>query len=783
MIAVCALLLVISACRDTAEQPETARSEPVNKDRAEKAAFVQRENCIECHNEQYMEWVGSRHDLAMDVASDETVKGDFNNSTFIYQGVQATFYSSGGKYFIRTEGPGIERRDDEVAYVLGVSPLQLYMTAFPDGRIQLFDIAWDNRHMSMGGQHWIHLYPDKKAAASRDSGRTHHFLNWNSMCGECYTTNFRKNYDLKTDSFKTQWTMTGVGCQACHGPGSNHVEWARSGEEEAGGKTSDDTMGLEADLGADDASIQVEACARCHSSRLVLRDDYEYGKPFMDFYIPQVLVDPLYYADGQIQDEVNVYGSFLQSKKYQHEVRCTDCHDPHTARLRMYGNELCIHCHSSPPAPQFSYLKDKDYDSPVHHFHKENSPGAQCVECHMPKTAYMVVDSRRDHSFQIPRPDLSVQLNVPNACNRCHTDKSAQWSADKINQVHPSTRSGREKEGHFAEIFSAGREGESGAVPGLITVAGNRTAPSIVRATALNILSKFRSEKATGMTALSLLDEDPLVRYEAVKALSALIPATAGADEQKKKYSLLSSLLKDPVRAVRAEAARAAAEVQPEFHAPADTNDFEKALEEFRVQQEIIAELPGAHLNLGILYENMGQDEMAENEYKTAIRLIRDFYPARFQLADLYKRTGRSNEAEQQYREIIGLKPEYGEAHHLLGLLLSEGNQLDEAVAFLGEAVELVPGDARVRYDYALTLRHLGRNDDALSEMLNAHKIDQRDPSIVQAIAIFYIQDKQWESALHYTELLVQLAPDAERPKHMLKQIQEVMRAGKDNIE
>jgi tetratricopeptide (TPR) repeat protein len=609
------------------------------------------------------------------------------------------------------------------------------------------------------------------------------FLNWNSMCGECHTTNFRKNYDLKTDSFKTAWTMVDVGCQACHGPGSNHIAWAQTETVQDGDKIAYDNMGLEVNLKSDDSRVQIDACARCHSSRKSLRKDYEYGRPFMDYYVPGVLTDPLYYPDGQILGEVYVYGSFLQAKKYQHGVRCTDCHDPHTARLRTYGNELCIHCHSSPPAPQFSYLKDKDYDSPLHHFHKENSPGARCVECHMPETTFMVVDSRRDHSFQIPRPDLSVKLNIPNPCYRCHIDKSAQWAADRINEVHPSTQSRREKEVHAAEIFAAGQDGASEAVPGLIKIAGNKSEPSIVRATALNILSKFRSEKATGMTALSLLDEDPLVRYEAVKGISSLIPKAAGADDQKKKYSLLAPFLKDPVRAVRSETARAVAEVQTDFHDAADKNDFEKALEEYREQQESIAERPEAHLNLGILYENLGQDEMAVASYSTAFRLVSDFYPARFKLADLYKRTGRNNEAEQQYREIIGLEPEDGEVHHLLGLLLSEGNRLDEAASFLGRAVELMPGHARARYDYALTIRHLGRNDEALTEMLYAYEIDQRDPAVVQAIAVFYIQDKQWESALYFIELLVRLAPDAERPKHMLKQIQQNIKAGQETVE
>jgi tetratricopeptide (TPR) repeat protein len=225
------------------------------------------------------------------------------------------------------------------------------------------------------------------------------------------------------------------------------------------------------------------------------------------------------------------------------------------------------------------------------------------------------------------------------------------------------------------------------------------------------------------------------------------------------------------------------AEVPHEFHGAADKNDFEGALAEYKEQQETISERPDAHLNLGILYENLGENKMAVASYATAFRLSSNYLPARFKLADLYRRTGRNNEAEQQYREIIGLEPEHVKAHHLLGLLLSEGNRLDEAGSLLGRAVELMPGDARVRYDYALTLRHLGRTGEALTEMIYAYEIDQRDPAVVQAIAIFFIQDKQWESALYFAELLVRLAPDAERPKHMLKQIQQAIKAGKENLE
>ncbi len=284
-----------------------------------------------------------------------------------------------------------------------------------------------------------------------------------------------------------------------------------------------------------------------------MHGEYEYGKNFMDHYVPLLLLDPLYYSDGQILDEVYVYGSFIQSKKYHQGVRCTDCHNPHTARLHTYGNKLCVGCHDSSSPKQFTNMKLQDYDSPDHHFHKQDSPGSRCVECHMPETKYMIVDPRRDHSFQIPRPDLSVKLNIPNSCNRCHKDKSSRWAADKVKKWYPSTRDKDEKETHFAEIFAAGQTGKPEAEAGLIKVASDNSRPAIIRATALNILSKYGSQQALEVMEASLKDEDPLVRYEAVRRIAAYLPKSIGTESQQKKLSLLVPRLKDPVRAVRSE--------------------------------------------------------------------------------------------------------------------------------------------------------------------------------------------------------------------------------------
>ena len=89
--------------------------------------------------------------------------------------------------------------------------------------------------------------------------------------------------------------------------------------------------------------------------------------------------------------------------------------------IRIEGNGLCLQCHSN-----------EEYNVKSHHQHNESSVGAECVSCHMPTNRYMGVDDRRDHSFKIPRPDLSSQFSIPNACNACHQEKSNQWASDHL---------------------------------------------------------------------------------------------------------------------------------------------------------------------------------------------------------------------------------------------------------------------------------------------------------------------------------------------------------------
>ena len=325
-------------------------------------------------------------------------------------------------------------RTIRIKYTFGVSPLQQYLVEFPDGRLQALPIAWDTRPMEQGGQRWFHLYPEEQITHDDELHWTRAAQNWNFMCADCHSTGVRKNYDPVADRFETQWAEIDVACEACHGPASRHLAWAEA--KEAGKPwDEDENKGLTVRLDerrditwtVDPATgnavrskprtseRELEVCAQCHARRGQIAEDYVPGKPFLDDYRPALLEPPLYYADGQQRGEVYKWGSFLQSKMYAKGVTCSDCHEPHSGKLRASGNAVCTGCH----------LQGK-YDTAEHHHHPPGSAGAACAACHMPTTTYMVIDPRHDHSLRVPRPDLSVEFGTPNPCTGCHTDRDAR---------------------------------------------------------------------------------------------------------------------------------------------------------------------------------------------------------------------------------------------------------------------------------------------------------------------------------------------------------------------
>ena len=224
---------------------------------------------------------------------------------------------------------------------------------------------------------------------------------------------------------------------------------------------------------------ELNVCAKCHSRRTQLDDKFVAGDDYHTHYLPVNLDEGLYFSDGKIEDEVYVYNSFLQSRMYEEGVTCSDCHNPHSLERKAVGDKVCFSCHNS-----------ETYTPSTHHKHKKGSLGSSCISCHMPARKYMGVDSRNDHSFRIPRPDISVEFpEVPNACNLCHTDKQAQWAADTLKRWYDTTPVGKQ---NFSHALQSLRTNQVDAPKELYSILTS-DAPSIAKATATAYLGNYPS--------------------------------------------------------------------------------------------------------------------------------------------------------------------------------------------------------------------------------------------------------------------------------------------------
>ncbi len=726
------------------------------------ATFVGSEACVGCHQSEAKLWQTSQHKHAMDHATEKSVLGDFSGVTFDYFGVTSRFFRKDGKFLVETDGSDGKLATFEVKYTFGVDPLQQYLIEFPDGRIQALSIAWDSRPKDKGGQRWLHLYPNENIRADEVLHWTKLNQNWNFMCAECHSTGVRKNYDASADRFATTWSEISVGCEACHGAGSNHATWARNRASWWPlGKREDPTKGLlvrfderanvtwpeNPRTGMPQRSVppalvreEVETCGLCHARRGGFSEAWVPGHWLSDTHRVSPLERRLFNADGQMRDieETYNYAPFKQSKMFAMGVTCSDCHDPHSAELRAPGDGVCLQCHAA-----------AKYETAAHSHHADVNPALSCASCHMPARTYMIVDRRHDHSFRVPRPDLSAELGTPNACNDCHRDKTSQWAATAVEGWFGPKREGFQ---NYAKAFHAAWTGRNGAAQLLADVASDANTPAFVRASALSELSAYVSAANIDLARKGLTDPDPMVRLGALEMLS-----NAPAE---RLWPLVSSLLSDPVRGVRVRTASLLAPVATANQPPADRERFAQAADEFIAAQRLNADRPEARTTLANFLAQRGQSAEAEAEYKAARRLDPQFSPAAINLADLYRGLGREAEGLALLRTAAADAPRDASLHYAIGLTLVRQKKNDEALAELLRATELAPDQAQYAYVYAVGLHSAGRNDDALSVLKENLGKHPQDRDTLLALVTFNRDAGNITAAVEYAQQLAQIAPD-----------------------
>lgn len=715
------------------------------------ADFVGTAACTGCHEAEHAAWIGSHHDLAMQQATPDTVLGDFGDAEFVHGGVTSTFFRRDGAFFVRTDGPDGELNDYRIAYTFGVTPLQQYLIPMADGRVQALGVAWDARSAADGGQRWFHLYPDEQIDHDDPLHWTGQQQNWNYMCAGCHSTNLDKGFDPAANRFATTWTDIDVGCEACHGPGADHLAWAALDGEARGPDAGfavalsrvspawqiDPATGSAKPREAGPAHSEVGVCADCHSRRGEIAARHEAAPHFLDNYMPALLTEGLYHADGQIEDEVFVWGSFTQSRMFQAGVTCSDCHEPHSQQLRAPGDAVCAQCHL--PAK---------FATESHHHHPAESAGARCANCHMPETTYMVVDPRRDHSLRIPRPDLSVILDTPNACNRCHEDQTSTWAADHVGRWHPDGPQGLQT---WAKAFAAARAGDPRAERPLLEIADDPKAPDIARATALLELQPFLSPVSAPALENGLKDTSALVRIAGLRSLEALPP--------EHRYRFAADLLSDDRLAVRVEAGRVLAAVPRDELSEAERDLLDAAVADYAESQMYNAERPESHTSLGTLHMHLGDPAAAEAAFRKAIAIDPTFSPAYVNLADMLRTEGRDTDARAVLEAGIEQAPEDAALQHALGLLRVRTGDAAGALDALQTANRLDPDSARFAYVYAIAQNSTGDRDGALRTLREALTRHPYDRDILFGLAALSRDAGDLTAARRYAARMTELRP------------------------
>jgi len=653
----------------------------------------------------------------------DNVLGDFNDAAFEHRGIRSRFFTRGNEYFIETDGPEGKLEQFRIKFTIGVEPLQQYLVELDKGRLQALDIAWNTEQ-----KRWLHLYPDQKLKARDGLHWSGPYKNWNARCAECHQTNFKKNYSPKTASYQSKWSELTIGCEACHGAGSAHVQWAKDAKTFLTNKPAGvDEKGFTVSFPLNTSNDEIQLCARCHSRRSPMgADSPPAGEKFADHYKLALLREGLYHADGQINDEVYVYGSFLQSKMYAQGVRCSNCHEPHSGALVADGNAVCTQCHSPAGNAKFQSLKKITYDSPLHHHHKAGSEAARCVSCHMPAKTYMQVDPRRDHSFRVPRPDLSSKLGTPNACTSCHSNKTASWAASKIKVWFPDGRTGTP---HYGEILFAGRNrpGPETAEK-LIDLARDKGQPAIVRASALELLRRSMTPDLVSRITPLLKSDESLVREATLGLLDNAPPPV--------RTELAAPLLRDPVKAVRLEAAR---------------------------------------LMIGIPLDGLsGSDKAAARReisaYQRSLFARADFPETQMQIAGLAMVLRDFRTAQKAFRTALTMDPQLVDAWLTLARIQAATRQPDQVRETLEQAAQILPENAAVLFQLGALYSSASDHIRAIAALEKSQKIAGASPVLLELLATNHLAIGNLDKARAYAGKLINKYP-AHRPIPLVRQL------------
>jgi len=714
------------------------------------AQYAGSKSCRECHQASYDLWLGSDHQLAERLPDPKMDRGAFDPSReFKHPSLTSDITSEGDRFLIATLGLSGKKETFEVERVIGETPIRQYLVKLPRGRLQAVDLSHDPHK-----NEWFNVFGDEDRQAGEWGHWTGRGMNWNTQCASCHNTRLRKNYDEATDSYDTAMAEMSVSCEACHGPMKAHVDWRT---EHAGTTDSDPT------LRKFDSTQWLAACGKCHSRRTELTGDFQPGDRYLDHF-SHVIPDAseIYHADGQVRDENYVLTSFLSSKMHHAGVRCMDCHEPHSTKILQQGNALCMRCHTG------TYPNSPKIDPPTHTHHKLNGEGGQCVNCHMPQTTYMQRDPRRDHGFTIPDPLLTKEHGIPNACNRCHTDKDTDWAVAAVEKWYgPSMDRPTRKR---ARTIALAREGATGSRDNLLQLLREEKTP-FWKAVATELLYPWLYDpEVTTLLLGNLTHTNALLRGTTARALGPL-----AQQSNPQVDAAIGKLLDDPIRKVRVDAAWTLRDqIDPlSKTGPRNRVDLKsKAGEDLLRKLSYNVDMPTGALQKAVYHLDREEFKKAEDYFRFAIKLDSYSAPLRHEFAIALSMMGRTNEAIDALKEAIRLDPNEAEYHYKLALAWNETGQTDKTAPSLVKAVQLNPRHSRAWYNLGLARNQAGQPEAAIAALLKAENVEQNDPSIPYARATILLNPlRRIPEAIEAAQRALQIQPGYGPARQFLQQL------------
>jgi predicted CXXCH cytochrome family protein len=658
-------------------------------------------------------WQQSDHAKAMSVANSKSIIADFNNVITEHFSQKSRFYIKNKQYLI-----DLTEQDKtstyQVKYTFGHFPLQQYLVEADGGRLQVFPFAWDSREKSQGGQRWYPNYSEEDIHANDRLHWLQPLQNWNGMCADCHSDGLKRQYSKVDNSFSTNWDNINVGCQSCHGKMTEHgktkhkynntLGLTENESKQALGWLLEPNTNVARWAGKERDNAFMDTCFSCHSLRAPLTDGISPTTEFLNQFSPTLLSSPLYYADGQIKEEVYVYGSFLQSKMYEAGVNCLDCHNKHTMKVKVEGNGLCLQCHNAEVYQQQRHIR-----------HPMDSSGAQCVNCHMPETTYMGVDARRDHSFKIPRPHLSEQFNTPNACINCHKDEPAIWATNQLKDWYGPTKALPKGEQLYLQL----QHNQSLPLEQHLSLINDNNLSEIKRASALMLLPNSTQLLTENIIQSWVESPLPLIRLAAAKVGNLL----SNAD----KLRSYQSLLHDKYKAIRVAAANHLFNIGLE-----QTLAFKNAFSELAIANQITSWRGEGSLNSSLINIQQGALKQAILDLEHGI-LVDPYFEANYiNLADLYRQLQQTDKEKQVYQRGLTNVPKFAPLHYAHGMFLIRSGDKPSSIQSFKQAIKYDENNPQYAYLYFLALDSIGKTKQATMELKRVIKHYQHNPQLLQ---------------------------------------------------